>query len=176
MRNRVEIDGFYLETIPASNLPFKDFDCGDTDLNEFFAKDVIEQQQKLLCVLYGLFDCENISLEPMALLSVSNDSLSKKSLNQDKDIPYASLPSVKIGRLGVRKDLQGMGIGKMAINLVKKMFRTDNRTGCRLITVDAYNVTEVLEFYQRNHFAPIRKADLRRETVAMYFDLLRVDV
>lgn len=175
MRNKVEIEGFYLCPIAPSDLPVSGFDCGDDDLNEFFTQDVLDQQQKLLCVLYGMYDSQDKSRECLALLSLSNDSLSKKSLNKDKDVPYPSLPSVKIGRLGVRKELTGFGFGAMSLNLVKKMFRSDNRTGCRLITVDAYNRPDVLKFYKKNDFEPIRKGKETRATVAMYFDLLRVD-
>lgn len=45
-----------------------------------------------------------------------------------------------------------MNIGSHTLNMIKKLFVTENRTGCRFITVDAYNNEEVLQFYQKNEF------------------------
>jgi GNAT superfamily N-acetyltransferase len=65
---------------------------------------------------------------------------------------YSSLPSVKLTRLGVQKEYQGTDIGTQSLNMLKKFFTTDNRTGCRLVTVDAYNNPKVLAFYGKNNF------------------------
>ena len=35
--------------------------------------------------------------------------------------------------------LQGNDIGTHFVNMAKKFFLEDNRTGCRFMTVDAYN-------------------------------------
>lgn len=48
--------------------------------------------------------------------------------------------------------LQCLHIGTNLINIVKKIFVTENRTGGRFITVDAYNTQHVLDFYIRNDF------------------------
>ena len=59
------------------------------------------------------------------------------------------------------------------MNITKLLFLTNNRTGCRFITVDAYNTEEAIGMYQKNHFAFITGADKDNETRIMYYDLAR---
>ena len=64
--------------------------------------------------------------------------------------PYRSLPAVKIGRLGVRSGMQKAGAESNIIKMINLLMQTDNRTGCRLMTVDAY--VDAVPFYIRNGF------------------------
>ena len=59
------------------------------------------------------------------------------------------------------------------MNLAKQFFTTENRTGCRLITVDAYNRPDVVTFYEKNGFRFLTSDDADKETRIMYFDLKR---
>ena len=71
-------------------------------------------------------------------------------------------------------------MGSSMINLIKKIFITDNRTGCRLITVDAYNKghygrdDRVLKFYLSNDFRFFNDKDIAKKTRVMFFDLKRL--
>ncbi|SLM30375.1 hypothetical protein MTBBW1_2200029 [Desulfamplus magnetovallimortis] len=58
--------------------------------------------------------------------------------------------------------------------LPTQLFLLDNRTGCRLITVDAYNDSKVLKFYQKNDFSLFSEKDKNKKTRAMFFDLKRL--
>ncbi|MGL5561686.1 MAG: hypothetical protein ACRDCN_03560, partial [Tannerellaceae bacterium] len=42
--------------------------------------------------------------------------------------------------------------GKELLNYIKQLFITQNRTGCRFLTVDAYNNPRTLAFYKREDF------------------------
>jgi hypothetical protein len=53
---------------------------------------------------------------------------------------------VKIGRFGVNKKLHRSGIGTQQMKFIKHLFTLENKTGCRYITVDAYNKSEILNF------------------------------
>ncbi|WP_050762199.1 N-acetyltransferase [Desulfarculus baarsii] len=86
---------------------------------------------------------------------------------------YTSFPAVKIGRLGVASAYAGSGIGTYLLTMTKDLFVTDNRTGCRFITVDAYNKPGVIAFYLKNSFAFLWGKDSEERTRIMYFDLLR---
>ena len=57
--------------------------------------------------------------------------------------------------------------------MVKQLFITDNRTGCRFITVDANNKPRVIQFYKRNGFNLLTDQDQGRNQRAMFFDLKR---
>ena len=84
---------------------------------------------------------------------------------------YSAYPAVKIGRLGVRIEVQGKNVGRDMLEIVRNLFLSDNRTGCRLLTVDAY--VEATGFYQKNGFQFFGDDDEGKETRAMYSDLAR---
>ena len=63
---------------------------------------------------------------------------------------YRSFPALKITRLGVDISMHGKHIGSRLLDSVKLFFLTDNRTGCRFLTVDAYREAKV--FYENNGF------------------------
>ncbi|MBN1603229.1 MAG: GNAT family N-acetyltransferase [Chitinispirillaceae bacterium] len=95
-----------------------------------------------------------------------------------KNIPYPKrykyLPAVKIGRLGVDLKFSGKGLGSQIVLMMKNSFTTNNKTGCRFITVDAYNNPDTLNFYEKNDFEFFTSEDEQEDTRAMYFDLIRI--
>jgi GNAT superfamily N-acetyltransferase len=164
---------------PWHRLPVDGFDCGDADLNDYFSKDAIEARNLMTCETFALTHWD-IPDGVVGLVSVCNDVVEVKKLQlfpQFKNTPAAKLtykewPAVKIARLGVRQEVQGKNVGTHIINLLKTLFVTDNRTGCRIMTVDAYNKPPVLRFYERNEFQFLTEKDKNRNSRAMWFDLL----
>lgn len=180
-RNRLYYEGFILEPLDTGLFPL-DFDCSDPDLNEFFQKDVLAHEEALYTKTYTLRSYDPDTGEKLlpvaAMISYCNDAVRLKDFKDHvHELPeekrYPSIPAVKIARLGVRKTLQGHGIGSLLLNLTKALFVTNNRTGCRLITVDAYNQPKVIEFYLREAFDFIRDKDAARPTRIMFYDLTR---
>ena len=153
------------------------FDCGDDDLNEYFRVDSIAHQQELLTQSYCL-QSSNYPEIALALLDFCNDAVRIEQYKGLIKIPphkkYRTLPGVKLTRFGVQKELHRTHIGTNALNMVKKMFITDNRTGCRLLTVDAYNIPKVLSFYEKNGFQPFPTNKKNKDTLALFFDLKRL--
>jgi GNAT superfamily N-acetyltransferase len=80
-----------------------------------------------------------------------------------------SYPSVKICRLGIKKDYHGKGIGSILLYFIKSYFLEDNKSGCRFITVDAYH--DAIPFYQNNDFQFLRKDEDDFVTRLLYYDL-----
>jgi GNAT superfamily N-acetyltransferase len=180
-RNKLYYEGFILEPLSNDLFPL-DFDCSDPDLNEFFQKDVLAHEAELYTKTYALrsydIDTGEKFLPVAALVSYCNDAVRLKDFkNHVDELPeekrYPSIPAVKIARLGVQKILRGHGIGSLLLNLTKVLFITNNRTGCRLITVDAYNHPKVLDFYRRENFDFIRDKDATKPTRIMFYDLTR---
>jgi GNAT superfamily N-acetyltransferase len=180
-RNRLYFEGFILEPLGNDLFPL-DFDCGDSDLNEFFHRDVLAHEAELYTKTYALqpYDIDTGSkfLPVAALISYCNDAVRLKDFkNHVDELPeekrYPSIPAVKIARLGVQQILRGHGIGSLLLNLTKVLFVTNNRTGCRFVTVDAYNHPKVLEFYLRENFDFIWPKDATRTTRIMFYDLTR---
>lgn len=184
-RNRMVYQGWVLEPITPQALLF-DFDCGNEDLNSFYLNDLWHHEEELVTKSY-IFSPEGASLmeaeHPAAFISFSNDSVLKARFTRGewtkvvKEIPfrkrYSSLPAVKIARLGVQERYKRKGVGSALLNITKLIFLTNNRTGCRFITVDAYNTEEAIGMYQKNHRAFITVADKDNETRIMYYDLAR---
>lgn len=87
---------------------------------------------------------------------------------------YGSFPSVKVGRFGVTTAYQGRKIGSALLDYIKINFIDMNKTGCRFITVDAYNRARTIKFYLDNGFNFLTNEDKNDENRAMYFDLMPI--
>lgn len=179
-RNFFEVDGWTLTLVEDFNC-LNDFDCKKDDLNEFFQKDCFLQKQELLNTTYALVESSAEPFFPVGLVSLCNDAVRREKISwwfnfSDPSKNYPSYPAVKIARFGIRDGFQGISIGSHVINMIKEMFVTNNRTGCRLITLDAYNEPEVIGFYQKNHFQFFSDKDAAKVHRAMFFDLKRLQI
>lgn len=170
------------------------FDCGDRDLNDFFANDSVQYARNLMGKSY----CFTLDEDPSTVVcafTVSNDSIKVADLPNarkkkvTKLVPhekqFRSYPSVLVGRLGVHQAFRGKGIGHELMDFVKAWFVDEgNKTGCRFIVVDAYNNPDALGYYEREGFSFLfSTAEQEREylhypaghdlsTRLMYFDLI----
>lgn len=157
----------------------KSFDCLDADLNDFFHNDSLPYLTQLLSVTYAFEDNDNT----IAFYSLQNDKISLTNsfgnewwkLNIWDTLPegkrYTTFPAVKIGRLGVHKKYQSLGYGTNILDYIKGSFLDKNKTGCRYITVDAYNNNRTINFYLRNGFQFLTGRDEKKSTRLMFFDL-----
>ena len=82
---------------------------------------------------------------------------------------FKSYPALKICRLATDKKFRGEGLGTMMVNMIITSYKSDNKAGCRFITVDAY--AEALPFYYKLGFLPLSKEDEDAPTRLLYFDL-----
>lgn len=178
----------------------KPFSCDDSDLDEFFSKDCLVNQSKLLGKTY-LFCKKNNSDIIISAFSLSNDSIRLTNRISDeykeqflydtelRDKTLKRFPAVLIGRLGTNKDFAGLGYGSAIMDFIKVLFRTNNRTGCRFLIVDALNRPETLHYYEKNEFkylidderleakyVGIGMSHLPLNTRLMYFDLLKLNI
>jgi predicted GNAT family N-acyltransferase len=153
----------------------KPFDCGDEDLNDFLFNSSKNYQEQLLAVTYIWED----EVNTIAFFSLLNDKVSVEQFEKArwrflrKTIPHKkhlmSYPAVKIGRLAVSNAYKGNDYGTDILNYLKKLFVTNNRTGCKFLTVDAY--AQSLGFYEKNNFRYFREDDKDQDTRQMYFPL-----
>ncbi|MBQ6065094.1 MAG: GNAT family N-acetyltransferase [Prevotella sp.] len=178
----------------------KTFSCDDDDLDEFFAKDCLLNQQKLLGKTY--FFCLRSRPDTIvSAFSLSNDSIRltnritdeyKEQFLDDTELHDKTMkrfPAVLIGRLGTNKEFAGKGYGSAMMDFIKVLFRTNNRTGCRFLIVDALNRPDTLHYYEKNDFRYLIEDErleakymgigvgrLPLNTRLMYFDLLKLKV
>jgi predicted GNAT family N-acyltransferase len=157
-------------------LIFKEFDCDDADLNDFFLNSAKHFSKQLLAVTYVLESEKDI----IAFFSISNDRISLQDIKNpiqweefQSSFPEGkhlrSYPAIKIGRLAVNNKYKGKGYGKSIIDYLIDSFTTNNKTGCRFITVDAYK--QSLSFYESTHFKYLTEKDVNKDTRLMYLDL-----
>lgn len=160
-------------------------DCGDEDLNDFFHKEAVNYKKDLLTETYSFFvkgqrelKSRRKNLGPFAFVALSNDLIKLSDTPHIRKIPYnkryiKEYPAVKIARLGVHVKFQRHGMGTYLINLLKALFTTNNRTGCRFLTVDAYNREPAIAFYKKNEFDFLHDKDANDKTRIMFYDLKR---
>lgn len=183
-RNKIQIDDWVLSILEtkADFDALREFDCGHDELNEFFREDAWGYKEELLATIFSLRSIEVTSGKlspPVAFVSFNNDSIHLYEKQRIRIFPpkkaarHKSFPAVKIGRLAVEKSLQRQNIGTHLLNIIKQLFLTNNRTGCRFITVDALNEDLILRFYEKNYFQYLHNKDKKSETRIMYFDLKR---
>lgn len=176
MRRNTFVDGGW-EFKKVDNTAICDsFDCGNPDLNEYFRVDAVLYKEALFTQTYCLQAINPPSIV-VALLDLCNDTVRfekcKHVLGIDAEKQLHSIPAVKLTRLGVARQYQRMDVGTYLLNKLKWLFTSDNRTGCRFITVDAYNTPDVIRFYARSEFHPFTNKDSRKKTRALFFDLKR---
>ena len=155
------------------------FDCGDEDLNDFIFGDAMLYFKVRLATSYVL---ENKNTkDTIGYFSLAHDRISltdfpsnsaynrfrKQFFAQGK--MFKSYPALKICRLATDKKFRGEGIGTMMVNMIIASYKSDNKAGCRFITVDAY--ADALPFYYKQGFLPLSKEDEGSPTRLLYFDL-----
>ncbi|MDX8341772.1 GNAT family N-acetyltransferase [Draconibacterium sp. IB214405] len=171
-----------------------DFDCGHSDLNDFFRNDCIDYSNQLLGKTY----CFLLDEDPTQIIcafTVANDSIKTNILPNSrkkrviKKIPHVkhfnSYPAVLIGRLGVNEAYKCQGVGRQLMDFIKSWFIDPfNKTGCRFVVVDSYNEKQPVRYYQKNDFDFIfsteeqerealrPKSEEPLTTRLMYFDLI----
>ena len=169
------------------------FSCGDEDLDDFFAHDAYLYDKQLLGKTY-YFTIKG-SNKIVGAFTVSNDSIKASLISKSirnkiqRNIPNSkrtrSYPAVLIGRIGVANDMRGNNLGTQIVEYIKLWFtRHNNKSGCRYVVVDAYNVPNVLSFYEKNEFKYLYATEQEeRDTFGlaegehlnsrmMYFDLI----
>ena len=145
-----------------SNLSF--FSCGDKDLDEFFQCDAAAYEHALFGKTYAFIDKRN---NITSMFTISNGGIQAKQMRRKlrENVPYPkrlihNYPSVLIGRLAVSEKFQGKGIESEILDFLKIWFSdSHNKTGCRFLAVDAYNVYSILKFYENNEFSFVFKSE-----------------
>lgn len=170
------------------------FSCGNPDLDEFFMEDSANYAEKLLGKTYCYLLVENPSII-IGAFTLSNDSVRvdqlpnsrKKKINDaiPREKQMRRYPAVLIGRLGINVEYASKGVGSELMDFIKRWFvQPNNKTGCRYLAVDSYNVKNALGFYEKNGFRYLFSTEAQEaensglqlplKTRYMYFDLLDI--
>lgn len=158
------------------------FTCGNKELDDFFHKEVV------LCCKYKYLSAYCVKSvrngDILCLFTLSNDVVSLdsedvESLKDGMDKEYkfifenqSSFPSVNIGHLAVRKDVQSKGIGRIVILYIAHILISYDFTGVQFITVDSLNNPRTNKFYSTNGFLNQSNGNISNKTRRMYFSLM----
>ena len=171
------------------------FSCGDSDLDEFFTRDCFAYSKELLGKTYCYRHDEDAKKVVCAFTLANagvrvSDLPNARKKKVESKIPHLKTlkdyPAVLLARLGVSKDFRSHGIGSDVIEFVKLWFLDPyNKTGCRFLIVDAYNIPSTIAFYEKNDFKLVFSSeqqekdyrhlslDTNLNTRLMFYDLMR---
>ena len=126
------------------------------DMENFLRNEAYDDQEKGLSRTYLFVEDGKL----IAYLSLCNDAIRLEfEERDDMELPYTTIPAVKVARLAVSVDYQGKGIGKEALQFaiyVAQMVR--DYSGVVFLTLDCYEhrVSYYEKFgFQRNLFQPV---------------------
>ena len=126
------------------------------DMEDFLRDEAYEEQEKGLSRTYLFIRDGRL----IAYLSLCNDAIRLEFEERDgMELPYTTVPAVKVARLAVSVDYQGKGLGKEALQFavyVSQMIR--DYSGVVFLTLDCYEhrVGYYEKFgFQRNLYQPV---------------------
>ncbi len=160
-------EDFRLRPLSSVNLDL--FKC-DAKLRHFFVEQARESEDELITKTYFL--CRDTIEEPLVGFSLSNTAIEAcMELNMaiSNSSQYRIYPAVLIGRFATHEDHLRQGYGRLAVDLIKTWFITENKTGCRFIVVDSR--PDSTPFYLSCDFEyyPVQRHQSRTEL--LFFDL-----
>lgn len=164
----------------TSDYELADFDCGDSDLNDFLYDDA-KPSQRLRIATTFILETEDGRIA--AYFCLLNDKISKDEVigsrwkrikgSFPKSKQFRSYPSIKIGRFAVSQEYRGKNIGSDLMDmLIKKLQAEPSHSAFHYITVDAY--LSAVPFYEKNGFVHLTKKDEDEYTRLMFYDMMEV--
>lgn len=160
------------------------FSCGDDDLDDFIINDAPLYRVALLAVTYLIE--RNADKKIVGYFSLANDRIAIKDFPSNTEFNkfrkhrfinekrLTNYPAVKLCRFALGNEIKGQHIGSILLDFMKRYFVSDNKTGCRFITVDAY--LTAIPFYQKNGFLYLNSGDEDKPTRLMFYDLINLDI
>ena len=137
-----------------------DFDCGDSDLNDFFNHDALKYKHQMLSRTCFFRHIDNNAIVCAFSFSASSIKTADLPNNRRKKVKelvpreksFKSYPAILIGRFGVAKAFSGQGIGSQLMESIMNFCFINYPDFVRFLLVDAYNNPKVISFYQKNDF------------------------
>ncbi len=126
----------------------KKFKKHSENIDVFFKKEALKEQEQSLNTTHLFF----LGGKLIGFISLCADSI-RLDLNEkeEENLPFVSVPALKIARLAIDKNFQFGGLGKLLIQFsVKKALEVREIIGVRFLTVDCYE--HRLSYYKKFGF------------------------
>lgn len=154
---------------------FHEFDCKYDEYASYLTEQAVDHQARGISYTYLLISKTNADI--LGYISVCMGSFNCEKADKNKmgigDIPFRSIPALKIGKLAVNKHYERQGWGKVLLELAKGIAMDFNRSGvaCRLITVDAdiEHDIDTPNFYIQFGFSKSTKVHSNSKSVPMWY-------
>ena len=158
------------------------FDCDIQEYNDFLYE-AKEYQKRNISKTFLLIHLKTNEL--LGYMSLATDSIKvtneEKEIHDISNVPFASIPSLKVGKLAINNKLsktaKRKGYGSFLLDMAKAFAFSLNDFGvaCRFLTVDAdidYNM-ETPIFYKKNGFLENSKykRNKQRHVISMRKDI-----
>ena len=127
------------------------FDCGVPELNDYFQKQVGQDERRRVAACYHLIEQKTKSIVGYYTLSAGSVQLNKLPQKITKKLPrYPTVPVVRIGRLAVALTYQNQGLGGVLLwDAINRTVKSD--IAAAAIVVDAKSDLATA-FYEHHGF------------------------
>lgn len=136
---------------------FTDFDCGETSLNLFLTDHLARQHSGRILRGY-ILKSQGLNPKVLGYYTLSGSCFEREALpskTQQRQVPYANVPSVTLGRLAIHKALQGQEWGTTLVtHAMKVVYLASQAVGVHGMFVDALN-DNAKAFYLKLGFIPL---------------------
>lgn len=161
---------------------FVDFDSKIPEYNDFLS---VADKYDQWNISRTHFLYHKNTKELLGYMTLSTDSIKltndEKMLHNISDVPFASIPALKVGKLAINKNLSNCskrkGYGSFLLEMARAFAYSLNASGiaCKFITVDAdieYD-EKTTDFYIKNGFVEnlANRSRNARHTVSMRLDI-----
>ena len=150
-----------LNLVPIKDVPkpkLKKFDCGIEELNEFLSLYSLKNDALGIGKTFVAFD-DNEEIAGYFTLATAQIVYEDIPDNYRTKLPKYPIPSLRIARLAVGKNLQGKGIGKRLLKQAFiKILHVADITGLYFIIVDAKESSK--GFYEHYGFTKLNDKEL----------------
>ncbi len=149
-----------------------EFDCGDSQLNEYVRRYAMKDQRRMFGVTYVAVCCQDGPCRVLGYFTLANTSIPRIGLPASllAGLPkYQSLPAFLLGRLAVDKRYQKKDIGEVLLSRCFEHCLTISKvSGARYLIADV--MESAIGWYERYNFRKIERSSSPNWT-KMFVDL-----
>jgi predicted N-acetyltransferase YhbS len=129
------------------------FDCGNTDLNQFLSQQAGQLARKNFSKTYVAVAEDGVTV--LGFVAVSVGQVQTTQMATQSKLPRYPAPILRIGRLAVDQKSQGLGCGQRLMAFALRMaLDFSQQVGLYAVVVDAKHA-QASRFYQTLGFAPM---------------------
>ena len=154
------------------------FDCGETELNEFFQRHAARHMETGISITKVLPTIEKLpdgKFSICAFYTVAPGSIGRETLPTaiKKKLPYYPIPVFLIGQLAIHSECKGQGLGKITlVKALEYLWRVNEHMKAFAVIVDCLNL-DIEEFYAQYGFQTLYRDN--EEKTRMFLPMTTVN-